>query len=385
MTAAATNPAEGAAAPTRVLFAGGGTGGHLYPGLAIARALRQLDSRVEPFFIGARRGIERDVLPGAGFPFELLELHPLYRQRPWENWRTLRGAGSAWRRLGALCAENRPAAVVGTGGYASGAALAFAAAHGIPYAIQEQNSAAGVTVRLFSRWARELYLGFPEAARSLRPGPRTSVLDTGNPIDPPPLTRPSRAVARARWGFGDGADETVLLVFGGSQGARALNEAVAAWVRRGLPAGLRLIWGTGKGGYDQFAPLASRNVRVEAYLSPIADAYAAADLALTRAGAMTTAELCAWGLPAVLVPLPTAAADHQSANARALAESGAALHLPQSELGPDRLDALIGGLISDPQWLARLSGAAAGRARPDAAVRIAGRVLALARGLAAPI
>ncbi|MHB1224649.1 MAG: UDP-N-acetylglucosamine--N-acetylmuramyl-(pentapeptide) pyrophosphoryl-undecaprenol N-acetylglucosamine transferase [Gemmatimonadaceae bacterium] len=382
MTVPTATPED--AAPTRVLFAGGGTGGHLYPGLAIARALRQLDTRVEPFFIGARRGIERDVLPGAGFPFELLELHPLYRQRPWQNWRTLRGAGSAWRRLGALCAADRPAAVVGTGGYASGVALGFAAAHGIPYAIQEQNSSAGMTVRLFSRWARELYLGFPEAARTLQPGRRTSVLDTGNPIEPPPLTRLSRGEARARWGFGPDDEEPVLLVFGGSQGARALNEAVAAWVRRGLPAGLRIIWGTGKGGYDQFASLASADVRVEAYLSPIADAYAAADLALTRAGAMTTAELCAWRLPAVLVPLPTAAADHQSANARALALSGAALHLPQAELGPDRLDALIGALVADPRRLARISEAAAARARPDAAVRIAGRVLSLARGHPAP-
>ena len=375
---------QGAGQPSTVLFAGGGTGGHLYPGLAIARALRVLDPSVEPFFVGARRGIEREILPGAGFPFELLDLHPLYRRRAWQNWRTLRGAGSAWRRMAAIRAERRPAAVVGTGGYASGIALAYAAAHRIPYAIQEQNSFAGMTVRLFSRWARELYLGFPEAAAALRPGPRALVLDTGNPIEPPPESPPSRLEARARWGLELDSGATVLLVTGGSQGARAINEAVAAWVTRGLPDGLRLIWATGRNGYDQFAPLASPRVRVEAYVSPIADAYAAADLALTRAGAMTTAELCAWHLPSVLVPLPTAASDHQSANARALARAGAALHLPQVEMSPDRLEAEIVALSGDPKRLARMAAAAAARARPDAAARIAVRVLALARGLPPP-
>ncbi len=366
---------------TTVIFAGGGTGGHLYPGLAIARALRELDPTMQPFFVGARRGIEKEILPDAGFPFELLDLHPLYRKRPWQNWRTLRGAGSAWRRMSRIAAERSPTAVVGTGGYASGIALAYAAVHRIPYAIQEQNSAAGMTVRLFSRWARELYLGFPEAAGALHPRPQAIVLDTGNAIEPPPDVRPTRLEARARWGLEHDSDAIVLLVTGGSQGALALNEAVAAWVRRGLPDGLRLIWATGRKNYEQFAPLASPLVRVEPYISPLANAYAAADLALTRAGAMTTAELCAWHLPSVLVPLPTAAADHQTANGRSLASAGAAILLPQAELSVDRLDREIGALIGDPQRLKQMAAAAAARARPDAAVRIATRVLALARSL----
>ncbi len=370
-----------ASGSTTVLFAGGGTGGHLYPGLAIARALRELDPTIQPFFVGARRGIERDILPGSGFPFELLDLHPLYRQRPWENWRTLRGATSAWRRMTRIRAERRPTTVVGTGGYASGIALAYAAVHRIPYAIQEQNSAAGLTVRLFSRWASEIYLGFPEALGALHPGRQARVLDTGNAIEPPPALRPTRLEALARWRLGQDVDATVLLVTGGSQGARALNEAVGAWVRRGLPDGLRLIWATGRKNYEEFAPLASSKVRVEPYISTIADAYAAADLALTRAGAMTTAELCAWNLPSVLVPLPTAAADHQSANARALADAGAAVFLPQSELSADRLEAEIGALVADVPRLDRMREAAAARARPDAAMRIATRVLSLARGL----
>ncbi len=340
---------------------------------------------MQPFFVGARRGIEKEILPGAGFPYELLDLHPLYRQRPWENWRTLRGAVSAWRRMAAIRAERSPAAVVGTGGYASGIAMAYAAVHRIPYAIQEQNSTAGMTVRLFSRWASEIYLGFPEAVGALHPRPQALVLDTGNAIEPPPRLRPTRLEARVRWALGGDSNAMVLLVTGGSQGAHALNEAVGAWIRRGLPDGLRLIWATGRKSYEEFASLASPLIRVEPYLSPIADAYAAADMALTRAGAMTTAELCAWRLPSVLVPLPTAAADHQTANARALADAGAALLLPQTELTADRLDTEIGALIGDPERLKRMAAAAAARARPDAAVRIATRVLALARGLPPPV
>ncbi|HEY8852308.1 MAG TPA: glycosyltransferase, partial [Gemmatimonadaceae bacterium] len=119
----------------RIIFAGGGTGGHLYPGLAIARALVTADPKVEPFFIGARRGIEKDVLPQVGFPFELLDLHPLYRSRPWENWKTIRGAMTAWQRIAGEVRSEPPACVVGTGGYAAGLALAYAARYGIPYVL----------------------------------------------------------------------------------------------------------------------------------------------------------------------------------------------------------------------------------------------------------
>lgn len=363
----------------RVIFAGGGTGGHLYPALAIARALVRLEPRARPFFVGARRGIEREVLPQAEFPFELLDLHPLYRSRPWENWRTLRGALGAWRRLGALAREERPRAVVGTGGYASGLALAFAVRHGIPTALQEQNSFPGLTMRAFARRAREVWLGFPEAARHLHRGPRTKVVDTGNPIEPPAEPRPDRAEARRRWGF-PAEGGRVLLVFGGSQGALAINQAVDGWLASGaLPRDLHVIWGTGKAHYERFRHHEGERVRVRAYLAPIAEAYAATDLALARAGAMGTAELCAWGIPQLLVPLPTAAADHQTVNARTLAEAGAAVMVPQAELDAARLGALVAELTGDPERLARLAEGARRRARPDAAEVIARRLIALVK------
>jgi UDP-N-acetylglucosamine--N-acetylmuramyl-(pentapeptide) pyrophosphoryl-undecaprenol N-acetylglucosamine transferase len=360
-----------------ILFAGGGTGGHLYPGLAIARTLVRIDPSVQPVFVGALRGIERSVLPGTEFPHLLLDLHPLYRTKPWENWRTVRGAIGAWRRLGALVREKRPALVVGTGGYAAGVALAYAALHRIPIVQQAGDSFPGLTARAFRRWTREYYLAFPEAGRVIG-GRVVGHIDTGAPIEPPPRPRPDRAAARRAWGFPERGGH-VLLVYGGSQGSRAMNLVVADWVTRGLPDDLYLIWMTGKASYAEFAALDAARVKVREYLSPIADAYAATDLALVRAGAMTTAELFAWEIPAVLVPLPTAAADHQTVNARTLEAAGAAIHLPQSELTIDRLDSTLRSLIGDPAAMRRLADGARMRARPDAAETIARRILALMR------
>ncbi len=361
----------------RIVFAGGGTGGHLYPGLAIARALVRLEPAVRPLFVGAERGVEREVLPRTEFEHLLLDLHPIYRSRPWRSWRTAVGLASAWRELARAFRVERPRVVVGTGGYASGAALAVARARGIPIHLQEQNSFPGVTTRLFSRWARAIYLGYPEAAARLHARDGALVLDTGNPIEPPPVPRPDRAAARRAWGFPE-HDGTVLLVFGGSQGARAINEAVDAWIERGLPERLFLIWGTGQGTYDRYAARDSATVRVRPYLSPIQQAYAAADLAVTRAGALTLAELCAWGIPPVLVPLPTAAADHQTANASALEAAGAALVIEQGALDATRLDTTVRALAADRTRLAALAEATRSRARPDAAERIAKRILTFA-------
>lgn len=359
----------------KIIFAGGGTGGHLYPGLAIARALVRCHPEVEPFFMGAKRGIEREVLPGTEFPHVLLDLHPLYRTRPWQNWQTVRGGVTAWRAIGRQLRFGNPRLVVGTGGYASGLVLAYAAAHRRPYVLQEQNSHPGLTMRAFSRWAREVYLGFPEAAASLRHGAKTTMVDSGNPIEPPPSPRPDPASARERWGLAPGG--RVLLIVGGSQGARAVNDVVAAWIRGGVPSGWQVIWATGKGSFDSYAPLESERVRVRPYLAPIAHAYAAADLAIGRAGAMTTAELCAWGIPSVLVPLPTAAADHQTANARALEKAGAALFIAQSEFTPQRINVMLDTLAANPEQLAKLAVASAARGRPDAAETIARRILTL--------
>ncbi|HJQ21283.1 MAG TPA: UDP-N-acetylglucosamine--N-acetylmuramyl-(pentapeptide) pyrophosphoryl-undecaprenol N-acetylglucosamine transferase [Gemmatimonadaceae bacterium] len=365
----------------RILFAGGGTGGHLYPGLAIARAVQRLRPDAQPFFIGARRGVERDVLPTTGYPYALLDLHPLYRTRVWNNWRTLTGMFTAWRGIGRVVRDERPAVIVGTGGYAAVAALAYGVLHRIPIVEQTGDSIPSLTARLFSRWSREVYLSFPESAHRLRARTPHALIDTGAPIEPPPDPRPPRSAALRAWKFPD--DALVVLVYGGSQGSLAINTAVRDWIARGLPANVHLIWGTGKKTFDEFKNLESDRVRVRPYLAPIADAYAAADLAVARAGTMTLAELFAWNIPAILIPLPTAAADHQTMNARTLEQAGAAVHLSQSQLSGDALARTIASLLGDRQRLASLRRAAAQRARPGAAAEIARRVVAVAEGTVA--
>lgn len=171
-----------------------------------------------------------------------------------------------------------------------------------------------------------------------------------------------------------------MLVFGGSQGAKAINEAVAHWLDGHALKDLYIIWATGERTHSDFTGLKSDRVKVVPYLAPIAKAYAAADFALTRGGAMATAELCAWGIPSIIVPLPTAAADHQTANAKALAAAGAAEFIPQSELSSERLDHSIRSLVMNPKLLAERSAAAMNRARPRAAGDIARHILEMASG-----
>jgi UDP-N-acetylglucosamine--N-acetylmuramyl-(pentapeptide) pyrophosphoryl-undecaprenol N-acetylglucosamine transferase len=358
----------------RVIFAGGGTGGHLYPGLAIARALKSANPQVEPFFIGAKRGIERDVLPQAGFAFELLDLHPLYRSRPWENWKTLRGAFGAWRTIAREVRSEPPACIIGTGGYASGLTLAYAAWHKIPYVLQEQNTFPGITARFFSRYAAQIHLGFPEARRHISPSKTTQVFDSGNPIEPPPADAFEKGAAREKWGFPH-AGGRVLLVYGGSQGSKAMNDVVAGWVERGLPKDLYMIWATGRANYEELARHGNARVKVRAYIAPMSEAYRAADFALSRAGAMATAELCAWGIPAIVVPLPTAAADHQTENAKALSAAGAAEMIRQSQLSIDSLSSAVESLLVNPEKLAAMRAKSLERARPTAAADIARHVL----------
>ncbi|MGH7669315.1 MAG: UDP-N-acetylglucosamine--N-acetylmuramyl-(pentapeptide) pyrophosphoryl-undecaprenol N-acetylglucosamine transferase [Gemmatimonadaceae bacterium] len=360
----------------RVIFAGGGTGGHLYPGLAIARALVHQRPDVEPFFVGAVRGIERHVLPKSEFAFQLLDLQPLHRRSPWKNWRTLVSAVTVWRKIGRLVKARPPVLVVGTGGYASGLMLEYARRRRIPMAQQVGDSVPGLTARRYARDCAEIYLTFPEAARFLRAQTPSVFIDTGAPIDPPTSPQRSRPAARATWGF-PAAGGHVVLCYGGSQGSIAINRAVAAWLSMGLPDDVYVIWMTGKATYGEFASFDADRVRVREYLSPIADAYAAADLAVARAGSMTTSELLAWKIPAILVPLPTAAAQHQTTNAVTLERAGAAIHLPQVQLTGPKLHEVIGGLLADPGQLARIGEAAARRARPHAAEDIAQHIIAL--------
>lgn len=357
--------------PFTVVIAGGGTGGHLMPGLAIAGALRVAFPHWRIVLVGAERGIEAKLLPTRDFPYQLLPAEPIYRRQWWKNLRWPLLALRLFRDVEALLDRESPALVVGTGGYAAGPVVWRAARRGIPTAMLELNAYPGLAVRWLSRSVREVWLGSPEARRYLKRGSRTEIVDTGVPIGAPDLSL--RAGAAGRLGLDP--SRPVLLVTGGSQGALALNDVVGEWITSGGAAGFQVIWATGRGTFGRFASLHQPPaVQVHDFLDPIDPAYAAADLALSRAGMMTLAELCAWGIPAVLIPLPTAAADHQTPNARAMAEAGAAVQLPQANLTAQRLGELLRSLFEDPHRLAAMRAAALARAQPDALPRIVARI-----------
>lgn len=371
---------------TRVVFAGGGTGGHLYPALALGDAIHAARPDARVSYIGAQRGIEARVLPEKGVEHRLLPLEPLRRDKMWQNWRLV---VSLVRSLAALRAQfraDRPDLVVCTGGYASGPAGFAALAQRIPVALQEQNSYPGLVIRLLAKRARQIHLGFPEATRHLKPGAHTEVHSYGNPIRPPDRSI-DRAAARRE--FGLSADAIVLLVVGGSQGARAMNDALMGALERvaagalPVPPRLEILWATGPAHLEAIeqrlrgAPSAVP-VRARGYIDDMPRALAAADLALTRAGAMMTAELQAWGIPMLLVPLPTAAADHQTHNAVALAEAGAGVNLTQATLSPESLWREVVTLATDDARRAEMGRIARERGRPDAARAIAAKLLELA-------
>jgi UDP-N-acetylglucosamine--N-acetylmuramyl-(pentapeptide) pyrophosphoryl-undecaprenol N-acetylglucosamine transferase len=343
------------------------------PALAIADALREYDPSLEPVLVGAVRGVEARILPTREYRFHLLPSEPIYRRAWWNNIKWPFVAGRLLRDIGRLFDSEGPVAVLGTGGYASGPVVWWAARHGIPTAIQEQNAYPGLATRWLSRRVRHVYLGLPEARRLLRLGPQTQVFDTGNPIVPPSPER--REAARSKFGLSSG--RPVVLVTGGSQGALALNLAVAGWLTDGGPGEVELIWVTGRGTYQQFERYQSSQVRVLDFLDPMADAYAVADLVVSRAGMITVAELCAWGLPSVLIPLPTAAADHQSHNARVLADAGASCLLPQQELTPERLRSVILHLLGDQSARSHMAQRARSRGRPHSARDIVSKLLTL--------
>jgi len=359
---------------TRVLVAGGGTGGHLMPALAIAATLRERRPDIEPVLVGATRGVEADLLPRRPFRYHLLPAEPLYRRQWWRNLKWPLLLPRLWSACGRVLDAERPRLVVGTGGYAAGPMLAAAARRGIPVALLEQNAQPGVATRWSARWARQVHLGFPEAAARLRVRAGTEVFTLGNPIVPPDPA--GRDAARA--GLGLTGDGPVVLVMGGSQGSRAINEAVAGVLDGNLAPHMRLLWSTGQATHPRFAGYGRPpDIQIAPFWDPIAPAYAAADLVVSRAGAMTLAEVTAWGLPSVLIPLPTAAADHQTPNALALAAAGAAVHLPQAQLTPAALAEVMNGILGAQSRRAEMAAAARRRGRPEAARAIVDRLLTL--------
>ena len=344
------------------------------PALALAQALERARPDVEPVLVGAERGIEAQVLPHYPFRYRLLPIEPIYRRTWWKNLRWPLIAGRVWRAVGAVLAEEHPAVVVGTGGYAAGPVVWRAQRAGIPTALVEENAFPGLTTRWLARRARQVHLGFPEARARLAPGTRTEVFTLGNPVRPPEPGDRGAALSE----LGLSRERRTLLVFGGSQGARAINYAVAGALERRLLDAVNVLWGTGAAHADALARYAvPGRVVVRGFFDPMTPAYRAADLVVARAGAMTVAELCAWGKPSILIPLPSAAADHQTENARALAAAGAAIHLPESDVTPYSLAEQVLTLAGDDDARRSLGARAGARGRPDAAREIVSRILTL--------
>lgn len=363
-----------------VVLSGGGTGGHLYPALAIADGIRALRPDVHVRFIGAERGIEARILPQRGEDHLLLPVHGIDRRRPWQSWRAVTGLVVGLVRVVRSFQRRRPEVVVVTGGYAGASAGIAAGLMGIPLVLQEQNSWPGAVTRLLTRVATRVHVAYPEAIDRL-PAAHGRCVVSGNPVRD--ATELDRDAARAA--FGVPVDVLLAFVTGGSQGSRALNSGMVAWIDgivRGeidQPAALHLLWSTGPRHATTVTEALSAAgspdwVHALPYIEDMPAALAASDFAICRAGAMTAAELLNQGLPSILVPLPTAAEDHQTSNARALEAAGAAVLLPESEMTPGRLAQEIAALVSNPGVLAAMRERALERARPDATRAIASDV-----------
>jgi UDP-N-acetylglucosamine--N-acetylmuramyl-(pentapeptide) pyrophosphoryl-undecaprenol N-acetylglucosamine transferase len=362
---------------TVVVFSGGGTGGHLYPALALADALLERRPDLRVVFIGASRGVEARVLPARRVEHVLLPVLGFERGAGLGGLRALPELGRSLQQVAELYQRLHPELVVVTGGYAGAPAGAVAALRGVPLALQEQNSVPGVTTRVLARFASQIHIAFPETVGRLPASARERVSMSGNPVRPP--TQIDRADARAS--FGLAVDATVVLVVGGSQGSLALNQAVLDAVRAAAegrvqrPPGLELLWSTGPSHLDkvrsELDAIGAAWVHPVGYIDRMDAALAAADLAVSRAGAMATSEFLAWGLPSLLVPLPTAAADHQTENARSLEAAGAAVHIPQASLTGELLLHKVLEVAGDAAQLEARRQSARRIARPDAARRIA--------------
>lgn len=369
----------------RIVLTGGGTGGHIYPALTIADEVRRQAPAVEFLYVGTAGGLEADLVPRAGLPFAAIAAGGLVRTSPVQMLRgALRMAAGVWQAIGIL-RRFRPRAVLATGGYVSGPVLLAARLLGVPYLLWEGNAFPGSTVRLFSRWAAATFIPYPESRRYFPP--RARLLCVGNPVRREVLAA-DRDQARAALGYGP-ADQ-VVLVAGGSQGARGIHQALAQAAPRLLarPA-VRLLVATGPRQYEAVVdlwrqqgidPLAHPAVRLERYIYDMPQALAAADVGVFRAGATTCAEVAARGLPAVLVPFPYATHNHQEYNARALERRGGAVVILERDLTGPALAAALLGLLDDPQRRQAMARALQEAAWPRAGEEIARRLLAVAGG-----
>jgi UDP-N-acetylglucosamine--N-acetylmuramyl-(pentapeptide) pyrophosphoryl-undecaprenol N-acetylglucosamine transferase len=354
----------------RIVIAAGGTAGHVVPALAVAEALRGRGADVE--FVGGERA-EAGLVPAAGYPFHRLRVAGIDRSNPLRAARAVLLAGAATLKARRLLRRLGADAVLGGGGYVAGPVGLAARSLGLPLVLTEADSHLGVANRLLAPLARRVFLAFPIEGRS-----GSKWLVSGRPV-PAGTGAADRGAARARFGIGE--HERCVLVFGGSLGARRLNDAALDAFGTAAPGAV--LHASGRRDHEDLRERlielgAPPHYHLHPYIEPFADALAAADLVVARAGGGVQ-ELLVAGLPSLLVPYPHATADHQTKNARWAAAAGAAVVVPDAELDGPRLAREVAALLGAPQRMAAMSNAARAAARPDAAERIADELLALAR------
>jgi UDP-N-acetylglucosamine--N-acetylmuramyl-(pentapeptide) pyrophosphoryl-undecaprenol N-acetylglucosamine transferase len=351
----------------KVIFAGGKTGGHIFPAIAMAMEFKKRFPRSQISFVGTREGLEKKIVPQYGFELFFTQVRGLSRKSNLSNlfWGIylLRGLFQSLMILN----RKRPHLVVGTGGYVSFPVVMLASLMHIPTMIQEQNSYPGISTRFLARFADRVYLSYPESTGYFPAGSKFKVI--GNPVREDIIGADRR---KALQEFGLDPDKKTLFVFGGSQGSRAINRALLECLGL-LDSTWQILWQTGKSDYGEVLRKTEKSkikCAIHPFIQDMKSAYAAADLVISRAGALTLAEITACGKPAILIPYPFAAADHQRHNAEALKRSGAACVIPEKDLTPDRLSEEIHSLLADQTKLQEMAAKSRKLGKPDATWRL---------------
>ena len=328
----------------RFILSGGGTGGHIYPAIAIANELKRRYPEAEFLFVGAKDKMEMEKVPKAGYKIEGLWISGLQRKLTWKNIMFPLKLISSLIRAGKILKKFNPDVAIGTGGFASGPLLKRAAQKNVPYVLQEQNSYAGITNKLLAEKASRICVAYDKMERFF---PKEKVVKTGNPVRAD-LVNIDTDKKEALSFFGLDAKKKTVLILGGSLGARRVNQLIESKLGFFENQEVQLLWQCGKLYLEDYEKYESENVKVKAFLNRMDLAYAAADIIISRAGAGSVSELCLVGKPVLFIPSPNVAEDHQTKNAKALEVENAALVLKENELD-EKFDSLFSQLLASKE------------------------------------
>jgi undecaprenyldiphospho-muramoylpentapeptide beta-N-acetylglucosaminyltransferase len=354
----------------RFIISGGGTGGHIFPAIAIADELKRRLPDAEILFVGAKDRMEMQKVPQAGYPIEGLWISGLQRKLSWQNLLFPLKFISSLLKSRSIIKRFKPDAVIGTGGFASGAVVKVAGQMGIPTFIQEQNSYAGITNKMLAKNAHKICVAYDAMEQFF---PKEKIVKTGNPIRDGLLNIGEYRSEGLSYFHLDSQRKT-LLVLGGSLGARRINQLIEQQLPLFEQLGVQVLWQCGKLYYEEYKKYNSEQVRVLAFIDRMELAYSAADVIISRAGASSVSELCVVGKPVIFIPSPNVAEDHQTKNGRAIADKQAAILLRESELN-EQFANTFSKLIADEAQQEALSAHIKALAQPNATKDIVNLIL----------